>query len=147
MRRPRIWALLIVGVIALTSVEGAQESLTFEPGVTHRAQLPYLLYTPRSYARDAAKEWPLIVYLHAGSLRGSDTAKVRTMDLPHRLETDADFPFLVVSPLCPEGEIWTDAPAVAALIDEIVREHKVDANRIYLTGHSMGGRGALYFAF
>jgi predicted peptidase len=85
--------------------------------------------------------------LHGGSLRGSDTAKLRTMGLPRRLETDAEFPFLVVSPLCPEGEIWTDAPAFAALLDQIMRDHKVDPSRVYLTGHSMGGRGALYFAF
>ena len=67
--------------------------------------------------------------------------------LPHRLEQDRQFPFVVVSPLCPQGEIWTDADALAQLVDQVVRTNRIDEKRIYVTGHSMGGRGALYLAY
>jgi len=73
--------------------------------------------------------------------------KLRTLGLPHRLEQDRQFPFVVVSPLCPQGEIWTDADALAQLVDQVVRTNRIDEKRIYVTGHSMGGRGALYLAY
>ena len=28
-----------------------------------------------------------------------------------------------------------------------MRDYRIDAQRVYITGHSMGGRGALYFAY
>jgi dienelactone hydrolase len=32
-------------------------------------------------------------------------------------------------------------------LDRIVRDYRIDEQRVYVTGHSMGGRGALYFAY
>jgi len=88
-----------------------------------------------------------LLYLHGGSLRGDDVNRIRQIGLPHRLEQDQKFPFIVISPLCAEGEIWTDADALGQLLDEVGRTHAVDKKRVYVTGHSMGGRGALYLAF
>jgi predicted peptidase len=34
-----------------------------------------------------------------------------------------------------------------ALLDRVIRDYRIDQQRIYVTGHSMGGRGALYFAY
>src|SRR5205823_2999745 len=48
---------------------------------------------------------------------------------------------------CPEGEIWTDADALAQLVDHVIRTDRIDEKRVYVTGHSMGGRGALYLAY
>ena len=45
-----------------------------------------------------------------------------------------------VFPICPDGTVW-EPDSVKALIDGICERHKVDLNRIYLTGYSMGGRG------
>ena len=148
MRLQRL-ALSILTLLSLGAAElsAAQESRAFTGDVTRTAQFPYLLFTPAKYGAAGEERWPLIVYLHGGSARGDETAKLRTIGLPRRLEKDADFPFVVVSPVCSEGEIWTDVDALAALLDHVIREYKVDANRIYLTGHSMGGRGALYFAY
>jgi predicted peptidase len=109
--------------------------------------LEYLLFLPLTSNEDPHRRWPLILYLHGGSLRGDDVNKLRTLGLPHRLEQDRQFPFVVVSPLCPQGEIWTDADALAQLVDQVVRTNRIDEKRIYVTGHSMGGRGALYLAY
>jgi predicted peptidase len=56
------------------------------------------------------------------------------------VKTHPEFPFIVVSPQCPEGEIWSKE-LLLALLDEVVRTRAVDTNRVYLTGLSMGGYG------
>jgi predicted peptidase len=99
------------------------------------------------YKQEAERRWSLILYLHGGSLRGDDVNKLRTLGLPHRLEQDRQLPFVVVTPLCPDGEIWTDAEAIEQLLDQVIRENRIDEKRVYVTGHSMGGRGALYLAY
>jgi predicted peptidase len=40
-----------------------------------------------------------------------------------------------------------DVDALGAVLDEVARTHRVDPDRIYVTGHSMGGRGAFYAAY
>jgi len=70
--------------------------------------------------------WPLILYLHGGSLRGDDVERLRTLGLPHRLESEPDFPFVVVSPQCPAGEIWTDVEAIDALLDRVAHDYRID---------------------
>ena len=126
---------------------GQQQTAVMETNVTHPARLAYLLYLPASYAGDPRTRWPMILYLHGGSLRGDHVEQVRTLGLPHQLESERNFPFVVVSPQCPAGEIWTDADAIDALLDRVLRDCRVDPDRVYITGHSMGGRGALYFAY
>jgi predicted peptidase len=118
----------------------------FRTQATRSNSASYLLYLPEGYATPA-RQWPVIVYLHGGSLRGEDIERVRTLGLPLRLETDTSFPFIVISPLCPPGEIWTDVDVVLGVLDEVLRDYSADRTRVYVTGHSMGGRGALYFAF
>jgi predicted peptidase len=46
----------------------------------------------------------------------------------------------VVSPQCPEGR-WWKVDDLATLLDEVEAKYRVDADRIYLTGLSMGGFG------
>jgi predicted peptidase len=113
----------------------------------HDFQLSYLLYLPAEYQTKLDARWPLILYLHGGSLRGTDIESLRTLGLPHKLESEPNFPFVVVSPQCPLDEIWTDVEALSALIDRVQAEYRIDSDRIYVTGHSMGGRGALYLAY
>ena len=119
----------------------------YDTEISRSVKLPYLIHVPSTYNEDPSRRWPLLLYLHGGSARGSDLDKVRTLGLPKRLDNDAQFPFIVVSPLCPEGEIWTDVEALAALLDSVQLNHRIDTSAVYVTGHSMGGRGALYMAY
>src|SRR6266446_4377552 len=114
---------------------------------THAFRLSYLLFLPAQYETNRGARWPLILYLHGGSLRGADIESVRKLGLPHKLESEPNFPFVVVSPQCSPGEIWTDVDALTALINRVQANYRIDPDRIYLTGHSMGGRGALYLAY
>jgi predicted peptidase len=72
---------------------------------------------------------------------------MRKLGLSEKAESDPNFPFIVASPQCPKGEIWTDVDALGAVLDEVARSYRIDRNRIYVTGQSMGGRGALYVAY
>jgi predicted peptidase len=91
-----------------------------------------LLFTPKAYENSGGKEWPLIVYLHGGSRRGKDAEQLREpgFGLPAIVDRNESFPFVVLSPQCPEGEYWTDTEAVIALpAREEIGVGKVDRNR------------------
>lgn len=141
--------LIFFGAICLGWAEPPprQQSHVINSSANHAVRLSYLLYLPESYGVAPEDRWPVILYLHGGSLRGDDVERLRTVGLPSKLEREPDFPFVVVSPLCPEGEIWTDLDGIDALLKRVLHDYHVDPDRIYVTGHSMGGRGALYFAY
>lgn len=100
----------------------------------------YLLFTPEDYDKDPTKKWPLILFLHGSGERGSDLQKVKVHGPPKIVETRKDFPFIVVSPQCPNNENWLAADLIH-LLDEVCAKTRVDPDRIYLTGLSMGGFG------
>jgi predicted peptidase len=122
-----------------------QRAHTLQREVPHKVDIQYLLFLPKEYDK-SANPWPLILYLHGGSLRGDDISRMKQFGLAEKVEADPSFPFIVVSPQCRQGEIWTDVDALGAVLDEVARTHRVDPDRVYVTGHSMGGRGALYVA-
>jgi predicted peptidase len=140
MKLAAIAALAITQALAAaeTSPEPGQHARTFEK--TIKVKLDYLLFLPEGYAKDEGKKWPLILFLHGAGERGSDVEKVKVHGPPKVVQTKKDFPFIVVSPQCPEGS-WWDHMAVLALLDEVQSTYRVDLDRIYLTGLSMGGFG------
>jgi predicted peptidase len=122
------------------------EIKSFESHVVHPVRFQYLIHLPKNYQTDPRERWPLIVYLHGGSGRGSDISLVKQYGPPMVVEKGVDFPFVLLSPQCPEGEFWTDTEGLMALIESVEKDYRIDANRIYLTGVSLGGRGVLYLA-
>jgi len=104
------------------------------------SKLSYLLFLPKEYAARSNNRWPLILFLHGAGERGTDVWKVATHGPPKNVARNPDFPFIIVSPQCPEGEAWSNH-LLLALLDEITRKYAVDPSRIYLTGLSMGGYG------
>lgn len=101
----------------------------------------YLLFTPQDYDADKKKKWPLMIFLHGAGERGTNLAKVAVHGPPKIVAARADFPFVVISPQCPAGQIW-EKEAIIALLDRALKEYRVDAERVYLTGLSMGGFGS-----
>jgi predicted peptidase len=105
---------------------------------TARVTLDYLLYLPKDYAGKPA--WPLMLFLHGAGERGDNLDVVKVHGPPKLIAAGKEFPFIVVSPQCPKGR-WWNAFELAALLDEISEKYKVDQDRIYVTGLSMGGFG------
>jgi predicted peptidase len=131
---------------APTPTASRQQTITLQREISHEVRIQYLLFLPDGYNKGTDR-WPLILYLHGGSVRGGDIGQMKRWGLAEKVETDPNFPFIVVSPQCHKGEIWTDVDALGAVLDEVTRTHRVDPERVYVTGHSMGGRGALYAAY
>ena len=119
-----------------------QEEKIFEKEITVTARLKYLLALPDGYGDEETKagRWPLLVFLHGAGESGDDLEKVKAHGPPKLIAAgDRAFPCIVVSPQSP-GRGW-NPDVLAALVDEICREYRVDEDRIWLTGLSMGGFG------
>lgn len=135
---PILLALAALAVPA--SVTAAQQELRFEGAITRPVALGYLLHLPPGYEPGGAKKWPLMLFLHGAGERGTNLARVKVHGPPKIAETNAAFPFILVSPQCPPGDRW-DPHALLALLDSVMAKHAVDPERVYVTGLSMGGYG------
>lgn len=116
--------------------------VSFQTVIPQSFQLPYQLYFPTGYGIDARQTWPLILSLHGASTRGDDPAAILKGDLPSVLEEGVEYPFIVVSPLCPKETWWSDhLAAIDVLLKDVCDRYTVDLNRISVTGVSMGAYG------
>ena len=100
----------------------------------------YLIDLPAGYADDPTKRWPLVLFLHGSGERGDDLAKVRIHGPPKLAAAGKAFPFILVSPQCPNGTWWC-IPELGDLLDRVQAKYRVDPDRVYCTGLSMGGFG------
>jgi predicted peptidase len=119
---------------------GGQSALHLELRQSKVEGANYLLFLPAGYSASDRKEWPLILFLHGAGERGNDVSKVAVHGPPKVAPNMPDFPFIVLSPQCPDGQIWSKS-TLLALLSETQKKYRVDASRIYLTGLSMGGYG------
>jgi sugar lactone lactonase YvrE/predicted esterase len=97
----------------------------------------YLLYLPAGYDATAPTGWPLIVFLHGSGERGTNVEAVAVNGPPLLVEQGRDFPGVVVSPQCSES--WWNAAALEAFIRDLGTRYRIDPDRVYVTGLSMGG--------
>ncbi|HWI57147.1 MAG TPA: prolyl oligopeptidase family serine peptidase, partial [Bacillota bacterium] len=143
--------LLTAALLSLTACTATKPMAKATPPTTQSAkhfkfqksqmlEANYLLYLPQDYDAKSGKRWPLMLFLHGAGERGTNVWKVATHGPPKNVKNTTNFPFIVVSPQCPEGQIWSN-DILLALLDEISSTYAVDTNRVYLTGLSMGGYG------
>ena len=100
---------------------------------------PYMIQLPEGYEADAAKHWPLLLYLHGSGERGTDLINVKRDGPPFLIAHGKKFPAIVIAPQTADAG-WS-APVLAQLIDDISAKYRVDPDQIMVTGMSMGGGG------
>lgn len=126
--------MIVSGIIFLliSVVASAQQ--------THHKQqfsTDYLLYLPDNYGADTTKH-PLVIFLHGSGERGSDVNLVTVHGIPMKIKNGESMPFIALSPQCPAGYSW-DIMILNNLLDSVMANYRVDPDRVYLSGISMGG--------
>jgi predicted peptidase len=132
---------------------GATQSLSLS--VTVQASYRYLLYEPGGARAprglnpreaqvpppDNTGLAPVVFFFHGKGERGDDLSLLERHGLPRLIAAGRQFPFLVISPQCPESDYWSDAPGLPEFIAAAIQRHQANPARVYLTGLSMGGFG------
>ena len=106
--------------------------------------IPYLLYLPKDYA-SAKDQWPLMLFLHGRGESYGPLSLVTKWGPPRMVEHGEAMPFIIVSPQCPGKESWAEPrqqSLLVTLLDHLGKTYRVNADKVYLTGLSMGGYGA-----
>ncbi|MCW2120689.1 prolyl oligopeptidase family serine peptidase [Flavobacterium sp. 7A] len=109
--------------------------------IIQKKELQYALHLPEN----TKEKKPLLIFLHGSGEKGTDIELVKVHG-PFKYLKSNEIDAFVLAPQCPENEYW-DSEVLYRLIIKIQKEYNVDANRIYLTGLSMGGWGAWNLAF
>jgi predicted peptidase len=146
------------GVTDATVGSYEDRSVTVAEGAA-KATFHYRLLRPASIA--SGTRYPVVLFLHGAGERGDDNLR-QLKYLPAWMAEPAAreaYPCFVIAPQCREGERWVDvawgdpqsspqppqpgvdlAAALAAL-DAVLMNEPCAADRVYLTGLSMGGYG------
>src|SRR6185295_4881695 len=143
-------AILWIGLFADISRLCAQSAdqpmrLTYRSEVDGTDQ-PYRLYVPTVY--DGSAPFPLVIAMHGTGDNESalfEAEKYRKGAIRQAAEKHR---VLLASP---RGRGTTEYRGIGendvlCVLADVQRRYMVDRNRIYLTGHSMGGTGAAYLA-
>lgn len=108
--------------------------------------LPYRLFIPDNY--DTLKSYPIILTLHGLGECGTDNKIHIALNHIATCWAESAFqqkhPCFIVSPQCPLNFNWTSTgvkSSVSEIMDSLVDNYKIDTNRIYITGLSLGGNG------
>ncbi len=150
----RAWTSRLLPAIAMTlpplgaaladePMAGKQVKQTLEARIAADMRPDYWLYLPEKYdgskGENKAEKWPLVLFLHGAGERGENLEHVKIHG-PPKLADKRAFPFILVSPQCSESNWWV-VESLGKLLDEVTAKHRVDQDRVYVTGLSMGGYG------
>jgi pimeloyl-ACP methyl ester carboxylesterase len=103
-------------------------------------QMNYLLALPEGYEKDTTVSWPLVIFLHGSGERGNDREKGKKNGPPKLVDQGKKFPFILVSPQAGPEAAW-DAETLYRMEQYLKKEYRVNNDKVYLTGLSMGGYG------
>jgi predicted esterase len=111
-----------------------------------RTEQPYRLYVPASY--DGRWPLPLVIAMHGTSGDESSLFDGKSYGEGAIKQAAEKHGLLLVSPY---GRGTTEYRGIGendvlCVLEDVRKRYKVDDDRVYLTGHSMGGTGAAYLA-
>jgi len=149
MRSPfrlMLFLLFILPVAGQEPAAGKQVEQSLDRG--DKGSVPYLLYLPQDYGQKD-QQWPLMLFLHGRGESDGDLSVVATWGPPRWVNLGTQYPYIIASPQCPSDTTWDsdkEMDNLLALLDYLQNSFKVDEDRIYVTGLSMGGDGSLHLA-
>jgi predicted peptidase len=142
--------LLAAGVLGLASCTTMKKPVAAQPkpaitnisarAYSEKVTTEYLLFLPKGYDARGTNRWPLLLFLHGAGERGGNVWRATIHGPTKYIEQHPDFPFIVVTPWCAPGHKWSD-DTLLGILDEVTAKYKVNTNRVYLSGLSMGGFG------
>ena len=117
-------------------------------------EYPFLVCVPQGYRPD--RPYPAVLFLHGIGERGSDPVVLKDQGPFRFIAAGHSLPFLLFAPQAESGQHWTEDPSggmsdrqmmrLERFLRELTAAYPIDPSRLYLTGLSMGGRGALRLA-
>lgn len=127
---------VVLTLISLTSI--AQQTAKLTPG-----GVGFLQYLPDGYSSNTNK-YPVVVSLHGIKEKGNTLSSVpivANVGLPKYVKNGQKYPFILISPqLKTTMSRWT-GDYVIAVLNYVKTYLRIDPNRVYLTGLSLGGGG------
>lgn len=119
-----------------------------------RAEYPYLLYLPDGY--DPTRTYPTILFLHGIGERGEDPSVIANYGPFQYILAGHRLDMIVIAPQVEQSAHWvedrdenevdTQMIRLARFLEQMRASYAIDSTRLYLTGLSMGGRGAYKLA-
>ncbi|HVM73058.1 MAG TPA: hypothetical protein VMT91_14945 [Anaerolineales bacterium] len=106
----------------------------------------YLLYLPDGYAADPAKTWPLILFLHGTGDRGDNVFLLAKASPFMYIRAKGSLPFIIVAPLLKSSYNLFPLAYMDGVLAELQSAYRVDPQRIYVTGLSLGGEATYRLA-
>jgi predicted peptidase len=159
--------MLILFVIAITAF--AQDKSEYQKHwfIQNGDTMPYRILFPIDY--DSNKIYPLIFFLHGRGESGRDNEKqlIHGANLFLRDSIRKNYPAIIVFPQCSSDSYWSNVQTIAegsstgnrsfyfvkngppsqamclllGLVDNIFTRYRIDRDRVYAGGLSMGGMG------
>jgi predicted peptidase len=103
---------------------------------------------PAGYEEQPEKAWPLILFLHGYGDRGDNVYLLAKASPFMFIREQGPLPFIIAAPLLTGFQGYPSFPEeyLDGVLREIQANYRVDLQRIYLTGLSMGGEASYRFA-
>jgi pimeloyl-ACP methyl ester carboxylesterase len=149
IKNQKLFYICLSLFIVVSSTVFSQIILPFK--TTPKSVIGYVEYTPPDYNTNT-KRYPLVIFLHGKGESGpasNDPAVLATgynslvfYGPPKYVKLGTKFPFLLVCPQLKNNYGNWPSDYVMEVIEYVKTYLRVDPNRIYLTGTSLGGGGA-----
>lgn len=153
---------LFIGIYLFSAYNATAQTARFSYAAYENEGGDSLLYRIVHPDYDTTASYPLVVFLHGSGERGNDNEAQLKWGVLNFATDEAlvEHPAIIVAPQCPKGLRWSNFSGfgskeglrlqpeaslpmklVIDLIHHLIKTDRVDPNRIYITGLSMGGLG------